>query len=157
MAEKLICNSTHYFRKGNNTFPKEVLTQFFSLSVSYCLFSLRWRLQRAFYTPTSVGEWGCLGIGCEDIFLTKCKGAEHKQLGHDEPGPLTLGDLGPDMKPQYMSNVVVNEWSLDEDEKQRYELLVMSPTEIERLDYRKGQVAKAKVIPHNCIAHPFCA
>ena len=65
---------------------------------------------------------------------------EYKHLGHDESGPLTLGDLGPNMKPQYMSNVVVNEWSLDEDEKQRYELLVMSPTVIERLDRREGQV-----------------
>ena len=65
---------------------------------------------------------------------------EHEKLGHDESGPLTLGDLGPDMKPQYMSNMVVNEWSLDEDEKQTYELLVMSPTVIERLDRREGQV-----------------
>ena len=90
-----------------------------------------------------MGKWGCQGIGCEDIFLTKCKGASHTQhekLGHDESGPLTLGDLGPDMKPQYMSNMVVNEWSLDEDEKQTYELLVMSPTVIERLDRREGQV-----------------
>ena len=88
-------------------------------------------------------KWGCQGIGCEDIFLTKCKGASHtghEKLGHDESGPLTLGDLGPDMKPQYMSNMVVNEWSLDEDEKQTYELLVMSPTVIERLDRREGQV-----------------
>ncbi|XP_029188403.2 uncharacterized protein LOC114955692 [Acropora millepora] len=103
----------------------------------------RWRLQSAFYTRESVGKWGCQGIGCEDIFLTKCKGASHTQhekLGHDESGPLTLGDLGPDMKPQYMSNMVVNEWSLDEDEKQTYELLVMSPTVIERLDRREGQV-----------------
>ena len=38
-----------------------------------------------------------------------------------------------------MSNVFVNEWSLDEDEKQTYELLVMSPTVIERLDSREGQ------------------
>ena len=141
MAEKLICNSTHYFRKENKTFPKEVLTQFFSLSVS-CLFSLRWRLQRAFYTPKSVGKWGCQGVGLEDLFLASCKcgsQTEWKQLRRDESGPLTLGDLGPEMKPQYISNVVVNEWSLEEDEKQRYELLVMSPTVIERLDRREGQ------------------
>ena len=125
------------------TFPKEVLAPFFSPSVRYYLFSLRWRLQRAFYTPQSVGKWGCQGVGLEDLFLASCKCAsqtEYKHLGHDESGPLTLGDLGPNMKPQYMSNVVVNEWSLDEDEKQRYELLVMSPTVIERLDRREGQV-----------------
>ena len=44
------------------------------------------------------------------------------------------------MKPQYMSNMVVNGWSLDQDEKETYELLVMSPTVIERLDRRDGQV-----------------
>ena len=87
--------------------------------------------------------WGCRGIHFEDTFLTMCKGTshkEHEQLGNDDSGPLTLGDLGPDMKPQYMSNMVVNEWSLDKDEKRNYELLVMSPTVIERLDYREGQV-----------------
>ena len=115
----------------------------FSRSVKYYFFSLRWRLQRAFYTHKSVGKWGCQGIGFEDIFLTTCKGASHtnhERLRNDESGPLTLGDLGPDMKPQYISNVVVNEWSLDEDEKQIYELLVMSPAVIERLDRPEGQV-----------------
>ena len=71
-----------------------------------------------------------------------CKGAsrkEHEKLRHDESGPLTLGDLGPDMEPQYISNMVVNEWSLDEDEKQTYELLVMSPTVIERIDHRESK------------------
>ena len=90
-----------------------------------------------------MGEWGCQGIGFEDIFLTTCKGGsdtDHERLRNDESGPLTLGDLGPDMKPQYMSNMVVNEWSLDEDERRTYELLVMSPTVIERLDRREGQV-----------------
>ena len=43
------------------------------------------------------------------------------------------------MKLQYMSNVVVNEWSHDEDEKHTHVLLVMSPTVIERLDRREGQ------------------
>ena len=113
----------------------------FSGSVKYYFFSLRWRLQRAFYAPQSVGKWGCQGVGREDLFLASCKRAsqtEYEPL--NESGPPTLGDLGPNMKPQYMSNAVVNEWSLDEDEKQRYELLVMSPTVIERLDRREGQV-----------------
>ena len=57
----------------------------------------------------------------------------------DQSGPLTLGDLGPDMVPQYVSNVVVNEWSLDQTEERKYELLVMSPTVIERLDRPDGQ------------------
>ena len=58
----------------------------------------------------------------------------------DQSGPLTLGDLGSEMVPQYISNVVVNEWSLDQTEERKYELLVMSPTVIERLDRPYGKV-----------------
>ena len=151
MGEKLTCAHRHYFRNCNKTFPKEGLIQFFSSSVKYYLFFPRWRLQRAFYTHKSVGKWGCQGIGFEDIFLATCKGAsdtKHKRREHNKPGPLTLADLWADegedlkycMKPQYISNVVVNEWSLDEEDKQRYELLVMSPTVIKRLDRREGEV-----------------
>ena len=63
----------------------------------------------------------------------------------DQPGPLTLGDLGSDGSdgsekvPQYISNVVVNEWSLHHTEERKYELLVISPTVIERLDRPDGQ------------------
>ncbi|XP_068701621.1 uncharacterized protein [Montipora foliosa] len=105
----------------------------------------RWRLQRAFYTPKSVGKWGCKGIGFEDIFLVSCKvckGAsdmDHERVKWYQSGPLTLGDLRSEMVPQYISNVVVNEWSLDETERRIYELLVMSPTVIERLDRPDGQ------------------
>ena len=127
-------------------FEKASNISFETVSQSTILaFPRRWRLQRAFYTTKSVGESGCQGIGFEDIFLVTCKvckgvsDSERERLTNNESGPLTLGDLGPDMKPQYLSNVVVNEWSLDETEKQKYEFLVLSPTEIERLDRPKGQ------------------
>ena len=123
-------------------FPRNPSLRFLAAQSSI-ISSLRWRLQRAFYTPESVGTWGCRGIRFQDIFLTMCKGTshkEHEQLGNDESGSLNLGDLGPGMKPQYISNMVVNEWSLDKDGKRNYDLLVMSPTVIERLDYREGQV-----------------
>ena len=71
-----------------------------------------------------------------------CKGTsdtDHERKKWYQSGPLTLGDLGPDMVPQYISNVVVNKWSLDETERRIYELLVMSPTVIERLDSPDGQ------------------
>ncbi|XP_068718431.1 uncharacterized protein [Montipora capricornis] len=105
----------------------------------------RWRLQRAFYTPKSVGKWVCEGIGFEAIFLVSCKvckgtsDMDRERVKWYQSGPLTLGDLGPDMVPQYISNVVVNEWSLDKSERRIYELLVMSPTVIERLDSPDGQ------------------
>lgn len=77
----------------------------------------------------------------EDFFLrTFCiRPSKHEQLADNEQGPLTLGDLD-GVKPQYLSNIVVNEWLLGETEEElRYELLVFSPTEIERLDRRPGQ------------------
>jgi len=52
---------------------------------------------------------------------------------------LTLGDLE-GIKPQYLSNIVVNEWALDKSEDEaKYELLIMSPTGIERLDRQEDQ------------------
>ena len=51
---------------------------------------------------------------------------------------LTLGDLKK-LVPEYISNIVVNEWSLDHTEERKYELLVMSPNRIERLDRPDGK------------------
>ena len=52
---------------------------------------------------------------------------------------MTLRDLE-GIKPQYLSNIVVNEWALDKSEDEaKYELLIMSPTKIERLDRQEGQ------------------
>ena len=103
-----------------------------------CTTHLRWRLQKAFYTEASVGSTGCLGIGIEDIFLVTCKSdTKHQQLKDTESGPLSLGDLE-GLKPQYLSNIVVNEWYANKSENDvNYELLVMSPTGIERLDQGK--------------------
>ena len=101
--------------------------------------TFRWRLQKAFYTKASVGKTGCLGIGIEDIFLVTCSSdTKHKRLKDDEPGPLNLGDLE-GLKPEYLSNIVVNEWKTDKSDKDAYELLIMSPTGIERLDQSKQQ------------------
>ena len=100
----------------------------------------RWRLQKAFYTAASVGSAGCKGIGCDDIFLVNtCSGqSRHVPLADEDVGPLSLGHLE-GIKPQYISNVVVNEWRLMKaDVEPKYELLTLSPSEIERLD-RHGQ------------------
>lgn len=52
---------------------------------------------------------------------------------------MSLRDLE-GIKPQYLSNIVVNEWSLDKsDNEAKYELLIMSPTGIERLDRQEDQ------------------
>ena len=46
---------------------------------------------------------------------------------------MTLADLK-GMKPEYLSNMVVNRWKKSDKCKDSYELLTMSPTGIERLD-----------------------
>ncbi|XP_078369692.1 uncharacterized protein LOC144653543 [Oculina patagonica] len=99
----------------------------------------RWRLQKAFYSDASVGSTGCVGIGCEDIFLMTCRSAaKHEPLSDNESGPLSLRDLE-GIKPQYLSNIVVNEWIVNKpDDHKKYELLIMSPTEVERLDRPEG-------------------
>ena len=38
------------------------------------------------------------------------------------------------MKPEYLANIVVNRWKKSEASQNSYELLTMSPTEIERID-----------------------
>ena len=50
-----------------------------------------------------------------------------------ESRPLTLADLK-GMTPEFLSNIVVNSWKLNHEAKETYELLVMSPTRIERFD-----------------------
>lgn len=87
-----------------------------------------------------MGSTGCKGIGWEDIFLVTCKSAtKHEPLSDNEFGPLSLRDLE-GVKPQYLSNIVVNQWGLDKSENEtKYELLIMSPTAIERLDLQEGQ------------------
>ena len=88
-----------------------------------------------------MGLSGCGGIGVDDLVLRTffTRPSKHEQLADNEQGPLTLGDLE-GIKPQYLSNIVVNEWLIGEREEElKYELLVMSPTEIERLDRRPGQ------------------
>lgn len=46
---------------------------------------------------------------------------------------LNLADLK-GMRPEYLSNIVVNRWQRDDKSEESYELLTMSPMEIERLD-----------------------
>ena len=97
------------------------------------LFLSRWRLQRAFYHREGVGETGCSGIDLADIFpLWTCLIPAYK-VGEEEVRPLTLADLK-GIKPEYLANIVVNRWKKSAESQNSYELLTMSPTEIERID-----------------------
>ena len=90
-----------------------------------------------------MGEYGCAGIGLQDICpLWTClrppKGADDDD-GDDvrKTRSLNLKDLEK-MKPEYLSNIVVNRWMRSDDSDENYEILTMSPSVIERLD-RKPQ------------------
>ena len=53
------------------------------------------------------------------------------------------------MKPEYISNIVVNRWKNNEKDKTNYTLLTMSPSGIQRFDdYGKGQF-KGKLEPED--------
>lgn len=94
----------------------------------------RWRIQKALYTSASVGYCGCAGISWRDLFLRCPRCPRSMPRGINISTALTLEDLD-DVKPIYISGITINKWirtnSLKEPD---YELLMMSPNGIERLD-----------------------
>lgn len=93
----------------------------------------RWRLQKAFYHKDSLESGECAGIGLQDICpLWTCLSWNGQKRGV-ESRPLTLADLK-GIKPEYLSNVVVNRWKKSDECQEHYELFTMSPTVIERFD-----------------------
>lgn len=93
----------------------------------------RWRIQRALYTPESVGCCGCAGISWRDLFL-RCPNCSSQVQRINQSHALTLEDLD-DVKPTYISGVTINKWRRTTSPKEPdYELLTMSPHGIERLD-----------------------
>ena len=51
------------------------------------------------------------------------------------------------MKPQYLSNIVVNRWKKSEGDRLNYALLTMSPTAIERFDQHGENQFEGKLKP----------
>ena len=93
----------------------------------------RWRLQKAFYHKDSLESGECAGIGLQDICpLWTCLSWNGQKRGV-ESRPLTLADLK-GIKPEYLSNMVVNRWKKSDECQEHYELFTMSPTVIERFD-----------------------
>ena len=100
----------------------------------------RWRLQKAFYHPDGLGEYGCAGIGLKDICpLWTCLSSRptdaNDEDGEKKKGSLNLKDLE-QMKSEYLSNITVNRWKRNDESDKDYEILTMSPSVIERLDRR---------------------
>ncbi|XP_022798353.1 uncharacterized protein LOC111336511 [Stylophora pistillata] len=94
----------------------------------------RWRLQKAFFSPQSTGCLGCSGISFHDI-IPFCSCADTPEWERLDKGFVTMGDLA-DMKPEYICNTVVNNWQKEAGGvgSKSFELLILSPTGIERLD-----------------------
>ena len=131
----------YYFVDTKDNLGFLILIQYVRFKTVLSFVFSRWRLQSAFYTHASVGRSGFRGIGIEDIFLVTNWSTSHRnRLNDNDFGPLTLRDLK-GIKPEYLSNIVVNEWIINEtgDNQEKYELLIMSPTKIERLDRPEGQ------------------
>ena len=78
---------------------------------------------------------GCAGIGWYDFFpgshLPCCSTLNEEPIDHAKTKALTLADLK-EIKPQYISNIVVNGWRQWESAP-KYGLLTMTPTAIERI------------------------
>lgn len=75
--------------------------------------------------------------------------AENKDEKAAETRALTLADLK-GMKPEYLSNMVVNRWKKSHECQEKYELLIMSPTDIERLDCNPNEkLFQGKLEPEN--------
>ena len=89
---------------------------------------LRWRLQKAFYTPESVGVTGCSGIGCHDLIVGYPRIRSTSPITH-----LSMADLE-DIPPFYISNTTINSWRRTPEDKEPFELLTITPREIRRLD-----------------------
>ena len=110
-------------------------------------FFSRWIIQKGFYNPQTVGEYGCSGISWRDLILfwpaSKNSGVQHvtsKQA-------LTLDDVD-DLTPIYIACTTVNRWRRTSSPGEpHYEVLTMSPNGIERLDsYSDEQELHGKLL-----------
>ena len=99
------------------------------------LIFFRWRLQKAFFTPQSVGSHGCRGISCKEFFPVlscfPCCRIEHDPNTY----PLKMSDLE-NVKPEYVSNVAVDYWQLNSSSRSTppFAVMSLSPEANRRID-----------------------
>lgn len=88
-------------------------------------------LQKTFFSPESTKSTGLMSLTDFVPWATCCLPESDRQALNR---PLTLGDLV-GMKPEYKCNISVNNWRRSNEEGEKdYAILVMSPSEIERID-----------------------
>ncbi|XP_068702446.1 uncharacterized protein [Montipora foliosa] len=112
----------------------------------------KWRLQKAFFTQTSVGSHGCGGISCRQFFpVISCCRTEHDPAVH----PLMMSDLK-NVSPEYVSNVAVDYWRLNTSQSSApsYAVMSMSPVENQRIDNQPEETMMAILI-QSIVAFPI--
>ncbi|EDO40793.1 predicted protein [Nematostella vectensis] len=108
----------------------------------------RWRLQKSFYSPESVGASGCAGITCQDVIpWCACSGNDTAERLNR---PVTFGDIE-DVKPQLICNVTAHHWKRTEGDEHSYELLTIAPDVIERIDrcVEEAEFDSTHISPHD--------
>ena len=144
-----MCVSGTEIQKKHKTKKAEFLCTFKSSQKSFLIYKVvltfRWRLQRAFFTKTSVGSLGCNGIGCREFFpILSCTRPEHNPNNE----PPVMGDLE-GIKPEYISCMAVDYWPKEEEESS-YAVMALSPTEFERIDHQDKEPKVTKQLnPRN--------
>ncbi|XP_029203427.2 uncharacterized protein LOC114967551 isoform X2 [Acropora millepora] len=105
----------------------------------------KWRLQKAFFTPRSVGSHGCRGISCKDFFpILSCFACCRTK--HDpDANPLKMSDLR-GVKPQYVSNVAVDYWRLNSSSRSTppFAVVSLAPDTNQRIDGPPDHTLKLK-------------
>ena len=124
---KLEFDFGHFVLSGSlSTSPRCIAVQTSSLpAIIYSvtcdiilLIFFRWRLQKAFFTPQSVGSHGCRGISCKEFFPV-LSSFPCCCIKHDlDTYPLKITDLKT-VIPEYVNNVAIDSWP-------RHEILLPS-------------------------------
>jgi len=94
----------------------------------------KWRLQKAFFDPQSVGSHGCLGISCKDFFPILSYFACCRTKRDPDTYPLKMSDLR-GVNPQYVSNVAVDYWRLNSSSRSTpFAVVSLAPDTNQRID-----------------------
>ena len=112
---------------------RQIITYLVTNEIILFIF-FRWRLQKAFFDPQSVGSHGCLGISCKDFFPILSYFACCRTKHDPDTYPLKMSDLR-GVNPQYVSNVAVDYWRLNSSSRSTpFAVVSLAPDRNQRID-----------------------
>ena len=112
---------------------RQIITYLVTNEIILFIF-FRWRLQKAFFDPQSVGSHGCLGISCKDFFPILSYFACCRTKRDPDTYPLKMSDLR-GVNPQYVSNVAVDYWRLNSSSRSTpFAVVSLAPDTNQRID-----------------------